>query len=62
MIGKNFVKSKLENKEVCLGIWSIINANINLDIFSKCGIMIFFISAQYFSEVLRYPTKGLEKH
>ena len=37
-IGKNFVKSKLENKEVCLGIWSIINANINLDIFSKCGI------------------------
>ena len=38
MIGKNFVKSKLENKEVCLGIWSIISSNINLDIFSKCGI------------------------
>ena len=38
MINKNFVKIKLNNNEICLGIWSIINSNSNLDIFSKCEI------------------------
>ena len=38
MFENNFVKKKLNNQEICLGIWSIINSNSNLDIFSKCGI------------------------
>ena len=38
MLNNNFVKKKLYKDEVCLGIWSIINSNSNLDIFSKCKI------------------------
>ena len=38
MLNDNFVKKKLNNNEICLGIWSIINSNSNLDIFSKCKI------------------------
>ena len=38
MLNNNFVKKKLNNNEICLGIWSIINSNSNLDIFSKCKI------------------------
>ena len=38
MIENNFVKLKLRNKKTCVGIWSIINSNTNLDIFSKCGL------------------------
>jgi len=38
MFNENFVKKKLANKEICIGIWSIINSNSNLDIFSKCEI------------------------
>ena len=35
---KNFVKQKLTNNEVCIGIWSIIESTNNLDIFSKCEL------------------------
>ena len=38
MIENNFIKQKLRNKKICVGIWSIINSNTNLDIFSKCGL------------------------
>lgn len=38
MLKNNFVKKKLNKQEICLGIWSIINSNSNLDIFSKCEI------------------------
>ena len=32
---KNYVKQKLMNNEICVGIWSIISSESNLDIFSK---------------------------
>ena len=35
---ENFVKQKLANNEVCIGIWSIIESESNLDIFSKCKL------------------------
>ena len=31
----NYVKQKLMNNEICIGIWSIISSESNLDIFSK---------------------------